>query len=178
MKENSTLDLSRGLMCESNLDAYLSRNQSVFCDEDVIIFLNQLYQRTDLRCTSTRCFPAEDGPPGTGCCACASAWAPRWRRSSRRSNMPLTPHSTPSTSGTPLSAMGFSMALPWKRSMRSWPRNRSSPCSEWTRIAEPSNQTKIPLPVDWERDLLRFAGNYISCLPSWKALPTFSPSLR
>lgn len=48
MKENSTLDLSRGLMCESNLDAYLSRNQSVFCDEDVIIFLNQLYQRTDL----------------------------------------------------------------------------------------------------------------------------------
>ena len=48
VKENSTLDLSRGLMCESNLDAYLSRNQSVFCDEDVIIFLNQLYQRTDL----------------------------------------------------------------------------------------------------------------------------------
>ena len=48
MKENSTLDLSLGLMCESNLDAYLSRNQSVFCDEDVIIFLNQLYQRTDL----------------------------------------------------------------------------------------------------------------------------------
>ena len=59
MKENSTLDLSRGLMCESNLDAYLSRNQSVFCDEDVIIFLNQLYQRTDLSKAALDLVPEE-----------------------------------------------------------------------------------------------------------------------
>ena len=181
MKENSTLDLSRGLMCESNLDAYLSRNQSVFCDEDVIIFLNQLYQRTDLskaalarqagisevylhQVFSGRRRPSRDRL--LCLCICMGASLEEIQQTLKHA------------SGTPLSAMGFSMALPWKRSMRSWPRNRSSPCSEWTRIAEPSNQTKIPLPVDWERDLLRFAGNHISCLPSWKALPTFSPSLR
>lgn len=48
MKESSTQDLSRELMSESNLDAYLSRNQPVFSDEDVANLLNRLYQRTDL----------------------------------------------------------------------------------------------------------------------------------
>ena len=48
MKESSTQDLSRELMSESNLDAYLSRNQPVFYDEDVANLLNRLYQRTDL----------------------------------------------------------------------------------------------------------------------------------
>ena len=45
MKENSTLDLSRGLMSEPNLDAYLAQNQSDFSDEDMTGFLNRLYQR-------------------------------------------------------------------------------------------------------------------------------------
>lgn len=45
MKKSSTLDLSRGLMSEPNLDAYLAQNQSDFSDEDMTGFLNRLYQR-------------------------------------------------------------------------------------------------------------------------------------
>ena len=45
MKKSSTLDLSRGLMSEPNLDAYLARNQSDFSDGDMIESLNRLYQR-------------------------------------------------------------------------------------------------------------------------------------
>lgn len=160
MKKSSTLDLSRGLMSEPNLDAYLAQNQSDFSDEDMTGFLNRLYQRIAVsKATLARqagmsevylhqVFSGRRRPSRDRLLCLCISWTPRWRRSSRYSREAPTLRSTPGTSGTPLSAMGFSMALLWKRSMRSWPRNRSSPCSDRVRTAGDANQTKIPLPVD------------------------------
>ena len=156
MKKSSTLDLSRGLMSEPNLDAYLAQNQSDFSDEDMTGFLNRLYQRIAVsKATLARqagmsevylhqVFSGRRRPSRDRLlclCICMDA-------SLEEVQQAPTLRSTPGTSGTPLSAMGFSMALLWKRSMRSWPRNRSSPCSDRVRTAGHANQTKIPLPVD------------------------------
>ena len=48
MKEKNTIDLSRGLMSEPNLDSYLAQNQEFFSREDITQELNQFYQRTGL----------------------------------------------------------------------------------------------------------------------------------
>ena len=48
MKEKNTIDLSRGLMSEPNLESYLAQNQEFFSREDITQELNQFYQRTGL----------------------------------------------------------------------------------------------------------------------------------
>lgn len=144
MKESSTQDLSRELMSESNLDAYLSRNQPVFSDEDVANLLNRLYQRTDLskaalarqagmsevylhQVFSGRRKPSRDRL----LCLCICMGASLEEIQQALKHATYAP-STPSTSGTPSSVMGSFMALFWKKSMKNWPRNRSRLCSEWT----------------------------------------------
>ena len=48
MKEKDTVDLSRGLMREANLDTYLAQNESAFSDQDITALLTKLYKRTGL----------------------------------------------------------------------------------------------------------------------------------
>ena len=45
MRDKTTDDLRRELMCEAGIDAYIKENQSIFVDKTVIELLEELYQR-------------------------------------------------------------------------------------------------------------------------------------
>ena len=88
MQEKSTDDLKQELMEQANLDQYITENEAYFVETDLTEVLTELYEKCGLSkaelarraVMSTRSFLGGAGPPGTVCCACASGWAPGWRR--------------------------------------------------------------------------------------------------
>ena len=86
MQEKPTGDLREELMQAPSIDTYIHDNQEIFAGQEITESLAELYDRKAIskaaRYTSTRFSPGGAIPPGTGCCACASAWRPRWRRPS------------------------------------------------------------------------------------------------
>lgn len=144
MKESSTQDLSRELMSESNLDAYLSRNQPVFSDEDVANLLNRLYQRTDLskaalarqagmsevylhQVFSGRRKPSRDRL--LCLCICMGASLEEIQQALKHAiYAPLYPKHKRDA----IISYGILHGTALEKSMKNWPRNRSRLCSEWT----------------------------------------------
>ena len=180
MKKSSTLDLSRGLMSEPNLDVYLAQNQSDFSDEDMTGFLNRLYQRIAVskatlarqagmsevylhQVFSGRRRPSRDRLLCLCICMDASleevqqvlkggAYAPLYPRHKRDA---IISHGI--LHGTALEKINEKLAQEQE---------------------QPLLPDKDPAPCGLGAGSSAFCGNYISCLPSWKALPTFSPSFR
>ena len=84
MRERSTDDLGQELMGAPNIDAYIHNNEAFFSEQSITESLAELYERKAVSkaALATRSSPGGAIPPGTGCCACASGWRPRWRRRS------------------------------------------------------------------------------------------------
>lgn len=94
MKEKSTGDLCSELMSQPDLDTYLKENEKEFDERSVGEILADVYEKKSISKAALarqagmsevylhQVFAGRRKPPGTGCCACASAWRPPWRRPS------------------------------------------------------------------------------------------------
>lgn len=94
MDDKSTDDLIGELMSKPSFEAYLHANEPFFSERGVAELLAQLYETKDLTKAELarrasisevylhQVFAGGGIPPGTVCCASASAWALRWRRPS------------------------------------------------------------------------------------------------
>lgn len=95
MWEKGTGDLEEELMSTDSIDSYIHDNEGYFFERSITEALEELYERKSVSkallarqsgmsevCISTRCSPGGAIRPGTGCCACASAWRPHWTRPS------------------------------------------------------------------------------------------------
>ena len=94
MWEKGTGDLEEELMSTDSIDSYIHDNEGYFFERSITEALEELYERKSVSKALLarksgmsevylhQVFSGGASRPGTGCCACASAWRPHWRRPS------------------------------------------------------------------------------------------------
>ena len=114
MEKKDTDDLRQELMEAGDIDSYLRENQENFAIAPIAGLLTEIYEQKNIskaalarvKFISTRCSLEGAILPGTGFCACASAFPPRWRKPRNCCNMWVMRSSIPASNGMLLCSMG------------------------------------------------------------------------